>query len=76
MTSWEYKIVELLSSEETQAAEATLNVLAAQGWEVQHVFGVTGKGDTTCFLLRRSATPPPTPGESQPEASAMSWPSR
>jgi len=76
VTSWEYKIVELLSSEESQAVEATLNVLSAQGWEVQQVFAVTGKGDTTCFLLRRSATQPPTTGEPRPETSAMSWPSQ
>jgi uncharacterized protein DUF4177 len=76
VTSWEYKIVELLSSEETQAVEATLNVLSAQGWEVQQVFGVAGNGGTTCFLLRRSATQPPTGGESRPDPSAMSWPSR
>jgi hypothetical protein len=76
VTSWEYKIVELLSSEETQAVEATLNALSAQGWEVQEVFAVAGKGDTTCFLLRRSATQSATTGKPRPEASAMSWPSQ
>jgi uncharacterized protein DUF4177 len=76
VTLWEYKIVELLSSEETQAVEATLNVMSAQGWEVQQVFMVAGKGDTTCFLMRRSVNQPPTTEESGPEPTAMSWPSR
>jgi hypothetical protein len=62
MTLWEYKIVELLSSEDTHVAEVALNELSADGWQVQEVFGVAGKGDTTCFLLRRAA-PGDGPGE-------------
>jgi hypothetical protein len=42
--------------------EVALNELSADGWQVQEVFGVAGKGDTTCFLLRRAA-PGDGPGE-------------
>lgn len=76
MTSWEYKIVELLSSEDTHVAEVALNELSADGWQVQEVFGVAGKGDTTCFLLRRSAEDRGTKDSGSDEAGTMSWPSR
>ncbi|HET7653427.1 MAG TPA: DUF4177 domain-containing protein [Acidimicrobiales bacterium] len=70
-----YKIVELLSSEDTSVAEAALNELAAEGWEVQEVFGVAGKGDTTCFLMRRPVAAAATDARGG-DAAAMSWPSQ
>lgn len=76
MTVWEYKIVELLSSEDTHAAEVALNVLSAEGWEVQEVFGVVGKGDTTCFLLRRPSKESRGSDEPGQGPGTMSWPSR